>query len=109
MSFCLSLLQTSPGGGLGGMLPLLIMLFAIMYIMVIRPQRKKEKQRLEMLSRVKKNDRVLTSGGIYGVVMNVKDDEVVLRIDEANNVRVKLSRGSIVGVIDKKDDEGSKE
>lgn len=84
-------------------------MFLIMYFMIIRPQRRKEKERLEMLSRIRKNDRVLTTGGIFGVVMNVKDDEVMLRIDDTNNVRVRLARGNVVGIVDKGKEEGGKE
>ncbi|MCZ6688887.1 MAG: preprotein translocase subunit YajC [Planctomycetota bacterium] len=93
------------GGGLFQLLPMFFIMFMIMYFMIIRPQRKKEKNRLEMLSQIRKNDHILTTGGIYGVVMNVKDDELLLRIDDTNNVRVRLSRSSVVGVIDPKDKE----
>lgn len=111
------LLQTPEGpgpgaasrpGGLFDLLPLFAIMFGIMYFMIIRPQRRKEKERLEMLSRIRKNDRVLSSGGIYGTVMNIKDDEVILRIDETNNVRVRLARSSIVGVVEPKDKDKDK-
>ena len=98
------------GPGLGQYLPLFAIMFMIMYFMIIKPQRRREKERLAMLSRVRKNDKVLTTGGIYGTVMNLKDDEVTLRIDDSNNVRVRLTRSSIVGVIgDKEKEEDSKE
>ena len=93
------------GGNLFQLLPMFFIMFMIMYFMIIRPQRKKEKRRLEMLSQIRKNDHILTTGGIFGVVMNVKDDELLLRIDDTNNVRVRLSRSSVVGVIDPKDKE----
>ncbi len=100
----------APGGGLFQLLPMFAIMFMIMYFMIIRPQRKKEKMRLEMLSQIRKNDHILTTGGIYGVVMNVKDDELLLRIDDTNNIRVRLSRSSVVGVIDPKEkEEKSKE
>ena len=107
------LLQETPAPrspGLGQYLPLFAIMFMIMYFMIIKPQRKKERERLEMLSRVRKNDKVLTTGGIFGTVMNLKDDEVTLRIDDSNNVRVRLTRSSIVGVMgDKEKGEDSKE
>jgi preprotein translocase subunit YajC len=111
MPFAL-LLQESPapqGGGLPQLLIMVGFMFAIFYFIVIRPQRARERQRLEMLSKIKKNDHVLTSGGIYGTVMNVKDDEVSLRIDDGNNVRVRVTRSSIVGVVGPKDEKENKE
>ena len=101
----------APGGGFTQLIMMVGFMFFIFYFIVIRPQRQRERERLEMLSRIKKNDRVLTSGGIYGVVMNVKDDEVSLRIDDGNNVRVRCTRASVVGIVgpkeEKKDPEGS--
>lgn len=107
MPFALMLQETPAPPGGGGIPQLLVMvgfMFAIFYFIVIRPQRARERKRLEMLSKIKKNDHVLTSGGIYGTVMNVKDDEVSLRIDDGNNVRVRVTRSSIVGVVGPKDE-----
>ena len=109
MPFPIALIQGGspappPGGGGSSLFLLLAMMFAIMYFMIIRPQRRKEKARTEMLSKIHKNDHVLTSGGIYGVVMNLKDEEVILRIDEANNVKVRISRGSIVSIVGPKEE-----
>ena len=98
--------QTPAGAGGGNVTQLLFMvgfMFFIFYFIVIRPQRRREGERVEMLSKIKKNDHVLTTGGIYGTVMNVKDDEVALRIDDSSNVRVRFSRSSIVGVVTPKD------
>jgi len=77
----------APAGGeqspnpFGNLFVMFGFMFFIFYILVLRPQRKRDRERLEMLSSVKKNDRVLTSGGIHGLVMSVKDDEVSLRVD----------------------------
>ena len=83
------------GGGFGAFLPLIIM-FAIFYFLLIRPQQKKAKQHREMLSALKKGDRVVSSGGLHGVVTGLTDDLVTMEI--APKVRVKVSRGSISGV-----------
>ena len=66
------------------MFPLIFMLLIVFYLMVLRPQKKEQKKRLELLNNLKKNDRVVTIGGIYGVVMNAKReaDEVILKVDE---------------------------
>lgn len=86
------------GGGQGsifGMLFPFILVFFIMYFLLIRPQKRKETQRQEFLSTLKKDDRVVTAGGIHGVITSVKEKEVTLRIDDANNVKIKVSRSSI--------------
>ncbi|MBN2059337.1 MAG: preprotein translocase subunit YajC [Deltaproteobacteria bacterium] len=83
------------GGGFGAFLPLIIM-FAIFYFLLIRPQQKKAKQHREMLSAMKKGDRVVSSGGLHGVITGLTEDIVTMEI--APKVRVKVSKGSISGV-----------
>jgi len=83
------------GGGFGAFVPLILM-FAIFYFLLIRPQQKKAKQHRELLAALKKGDRVVSSGGLYGVVTGLTDDVVTMEI--APKVRVKVSRGSISGL-----------
>jgi preprotein translocase subunit YajC len=83
------------GGGFGAFLPLIIM-FAIFYFLLIRPQQKKAKQHREMLASIKKGDKVVSSGGLHGVVTGITDELVTMEI--APKIRVKVSRGSISGV-----------
>lgn len=71
----------------------MILVFAIFYFMLIKPQQKKEKERLNMLKGVKKNDEVVTRGGIHATVLNVKDKTVTLRIDD--NVKIDVDRDAI--------------
>ncbi|MBI5765258.1 MAG: preprotein translocase subunit YajC [Planctomycetes bacterium] len=80
-------------------LPLLVGLFAIMYFVMIRPQGKERKLREAMLKAIKKNDRVVTVSGILGVVQSVKDDEVVLKVDESSNTKITFTRSAIGRVI----------
>jgi preprotein translocase subunit YajC len=92
--------QESPGGFLS--LPvLMVMIFVLAYFLLIRPAKQQEKQRQALLTALKKNDKVVTSGGIIGVVANIKekDDEVTLKIDENSNVRLRVTRSSIARVI----------
>ena len=104
------------GGGIGGLSPnvsmilMFAMIFAVFYFLMIRPQRKKEQERQEMLSKIRKNDHVITTGGIHGVVMNVKEDEVVLKVDENSNTKIRFSKNAIAGVIRLEDEkeEGKK-
>ncbi|MFB0533045.1 MAG: preprotein translocase subunit YajC [Desulfatiglandales bacterium] len=86
------------GGGLGAFLPLII-IFAIFYFLLIRPQQKKAKQHKLILSSLKKGDRVVSSGGLHGVITGLTDDLVTMEI--CPKVRVKVSRGSIAGVAGK--------
>ena len=86
------------GGGIGAFLPLILM-FAIFYFLLIRPQQKKAKQHKLLLAALKKGDRVVSSGGLHGVVTGLTDDVVTMEV--APKVRVKVSRGSISGVAGK--------
>ena len=86
------------GGGFGAFVPLILM-FGIFYFLLIRPQQKKAKQHKALLSALKKGDRVVSSGGLHGVVTGLTDDMVTMEV--APKVRVKVSRGSISGVAGK--------
>ena len=86
------------GGGIGAFLPLILM-FAIFYFLLIRPQQKKAKQHKQLLAALKKGDRVVSSGGLHGVVTGLTDEVVTMEI--APKVRVKVSRGSIAGIAGK--------
>ena len=84
------------GGGFGAFIPLILM-FAIFYFLLIRPQQKKAKIHKQMLSSVKKGDKVVSSGGLHGVITGITDDVVTMEI--APKVRVKVSRSSIAGIL----------
>jgi preprotein translocase subunit YajC len=84
------------GGGLGAFLPLII-IFAIFYFLLIRPQQRKAKQHKQLLTELRKGDKVVSSGGLHGVITGLSDD--VLTVEISPKVRVKMSRGSISGVI----------
>ena len=92
--------QAAPGtGGPGPIVTILpfILIFIIMYFMVIRPQQKKAKDHQDMLSKLKRNDEVMTSGGIYGKVIDLKETVVTLEI--APNVKIKVHRPQISTVL----------
>jgi len=88
------------GGAFGAFIPLILM-FAIFYFLLIRPQQKKAKEHKSMISAIKKGDRVVSSGGLHGLVTGVTDEAVTMEI--APKIRVKVSRGSIAGVIGRKE------
>lgn len=75
----------------------LIILFVFMYLMLIRPQQQQARRRKEMLAALKKGDKVLTAGGIYGTIVDVKDDVVELRI--ADKVEVRVAKGGVTNII----------
>lgn len=72
---------------------------AIFWFLIIRPQKKQEKQRRAMLDALKKKDRVLTSGGLYGSVADLRDDEVTLLVCENPPVKVRVQRSSVVEIL----------
>ena len=89
-------------GGAGGQgqfttfIPIILM-FVIFYFLLIRPQQKKQKDHRALVNNLKKNDRVVTSGGIYGKITGVDDQTVTVEI--ADKVRVKVARGNISNVL----------
>jgi preprotein translocase subunit YajC len=92
--------QAAPGvGGPGPIVTILpfILIFIIMYFMVVRPQQKKAKDHQDMLSKLKRNDEVMTSGGIYGKVIDLK--ETVVTLEVAPNVRIRVHRPQISAVL----------
>ena len=88
-------LQAAPpaAGGGGMMWIMLIAMFAIMYFCMIRPQQKKQKELNNFRKSLQINQKVITAGGIYGVVKEIGDTEVVLEIDK--NVRIHIDKNSI--------------
>jgi preprotein translocase subunit YajC len=95
-----SLIAQNEGGGggfLGGFDPLVMMVVIgiLFYFLMIRPERRKRQETDRMLESLKKNDRVVTIGGIFGVVVNVAKDEVTIRVDENNNTRLRILRSAI--------------
>ena len=90
------LAQSAPGGGgLGQYLPILL-LFAGMYFLIIAPQRKRQKAHEKMLSELQTGDEIVTSGGIFGTITNVRDDRFVLRDNEEIHPGKEQENGQIL-------------
>ncbi len=83
-------------GGLGGMLIPLILMFGVFYFLLIRPQQKRQKAQKELMSELQKGDKVVTSGGIHGVISNVKEQTIILKA--ADNVKLEITRANITRV-----------
>ncbi len=81
---------------IASLLPLVV-IFAVFYFMMIRPQQLQQKKYREMISRLKKGDRVLTRGGLYGVILEVKDNDLMLEL--AQNVRVRADRTAVQSLV----------
>ncbi|MDR2350424.1 MAG: preprotein translocase subunit YajC [Deltaproteobacteria bacterium] len=89
---------TQPAGGGGAQLIIFIVGFiVIFYFLMLRPQKKQQKERQNMLDNVRKGDRIQTSGGLIGIITATDAREITLRI--APDVRVKIARSAIAGVI----------
>ncbi len=90
-------------GGQTSMAPTLItfgLVFAIFYFLIIRPQNKRKKETESMLKSLRKGDRVVTIGGIRGTVTSLKDDTVVLKVDDS--AKIQFSRSAVSSVLDRK-------
>jgi preprotein translocase subunit YajC len=79
-------------------LPLAV-LGVIFYFMLIKGPKKKQKKHTQMVQSIKKNDRIQTIGGILGTVLEIKDNEIVIKIDESNNTKMRITKGSVSTVL----------
>jgi preprotein translocase subunit YajC len=88
------------GAILGNPMILMVLMVGIFYFLLIRPQQKKAKEHKALLDNLKKGDRIITSGGIIGTIVNI-DDQIV-NVEIADKVRVEMARPSIAGFAPKK-------
>ena len=87
-------LSAAPAGGMFSTILMLVMMLAIFYFMLIRPENKRKKEAEQMRSSVKTGDKIVTIGGIMGVVVSVKDDRIVME-SSADQVRIELAKWAI--------------
>jgi preprotein translocase subunit YajC len=83
----------TPAEGEGGgfdwtIIIFLVLIFAVFYFLLIRPQRKRQKEQRELMEALKRGDRVITAGGIYGVVESVSEDSVIIKVESGATMRV---------------------
>jgi preprotein translocase subunit YajC len=99
LSSLLPLAQAAPAGGglMQSVLPI-ILLFVGMWFLIIAPQRKRQKAHDQMLQALQTGDEIVTSGGIYGTITNVKDDRFVIRI--ADNTKIELGKAFVANKVD---------
>lgn len=94
--------QGGDGGG-GGLISTLIMfgaIFLIFYFMIIRPQQKRSKEREKMLSNLEKGDKVVTSGGLHGIIAGLEEKTALVQVSD--NIKLKIERSAITTVLAKK-------
>ena len=88
-----------PEGGEGGgtsavtLIIFLVLIFGLMYFTMIRPQRKRQKEHEQLIAEIRRGDRVITAGGIYGVVESISEDSVVIKVESGTTMRV--AKGSV--------------
>ena len=93
--------QAAPAGGPSALVQFLplALLMAAMYFLMIAPQRKKQKEHEKMLAALASGDEIVTTGGIYGTITNVKDDRFVVRI--ADSTKIEIGKGFVHAVVAK--------
>ncbi len=95
----LTLLQTTASNPTGSLVSTIVtfgLVFVIFYFLIIRPQNKKQKQMQQMIAGVKKGDKIVTIGGIHGVVASVKESTVLVKVDDGT--RIEFSKSAIASV-----------
>lgn len=90
------------GAGQWGILIVMPLIILVFYFLVMRPQNKKQKEAKKMLEGLRKGDRVVTIGGLRGTVVTVKDDVVVLKVDD--NTKLEYSKNAVSTVLERKDE-----
>lgn len=70
-----------------------LLIFVIFYLLVIRPQKQKQNEYQKMISELKKNDEIVTTGGIHGTIVNIKEKTLTIRVDD--NVKIEIDRGAV--------------
>lgn len=89
-----TILQAQPQGSSAPMWIMMALIFVVMYFFMIRPQRKQQKELAEFRSSLKKGDKVVTVGGIYGTVVEVKENSLLIEVDK--DVKIRVSKNSVV-------------
>ncbi|MBK8982412.1 MAG: preprotein translocase subunit YajC [Ignavibacteria bacterium] len=92
-------LQQAPGGMesiLSSILPFLLIIF-IFYFLILRPQQKRQKERAKLLESIKKGDKIITAGGVHGLVEGIDENTILVKISD--NVKVKMERSAVTTII----------
>lgn len=90
--------SASSSGSALSMIILLVAMFALMYFMMIRPQRKEQKRMREMLNAMEIGDAVVTTGGFYGIIIDISEDDVIVEFGNNKNCRIPMQKSAIVQI-----------
>jgi preprotein translocase subunit YajC len=85
------------GGGLGGFIVPMTLIFVMMYFLLIRPQKKRQMEQQRLVSALKTGDRVVTNAGIHGLISNVKETTVIVKV--ADNVKIEMEKSAVTNVL----------
>ncbi len=96
--------ESGQGGGLAAMLPFIVIMF-IVYFLMIRPNTKKQKEKKQMIQSLKKGDKIITIGGIHGIIAGIKQKGSILVLNIGKNVNIAVNRSSIAGLAGETTDE----
>jgi preprotein translocase subunit YajC len=86
----------NPAGGIGFFVPL-VFIFIIMYFVMIRPQKKRQMEQQRVVNALKTGDRVVTNAGIHGLIANVKETTVIVKV--ADNVKIEMEKSAVTNVL----------
>jgi preprotein translocase subunit YajC len=86
----------APGGGIISFVPF-ILIFVIMYFMLFRPQKKRQQEQQRLVSALKTGDKVVTNAGIHGLIANVKETTVMLKV--ADNVKIEMEKSAVTNIV----------
>jgi preprotein translocase subunit YajC len=89
------------------MVVMFVIFIGIFYFIALRPRQKEQKKRDQMLKAIKKYDKVMTIGGIIGTVMEVREEEIIIKVDDNSNTRIKFTRSAVQRVLSVADAEKS--
>ena len=92
---CVPVPEGEEGGFDWSLIIFIALIFGVFYFLLIRPQRKRQKAHDELVQELQKGDRVITAGGIYGVIESISDESVVLKVESGTTIRV--AKGSVAG------------
>src|SRR4051812_18890386 len=87
----------SAASGLGGFIVPMTLIFVMMYFLLIRPQKKRQVEQQRLVSALKTGDRVVTNAGIHGLISNVKESTVIVKV--ADNVKIEMEKSAITNVL----------
>ena len=96
----------APPGGSGQGNPFalwlpIILIFAIMYFLISRPQAKKQKQQRMMIEALRKGDKIVTTGGIYGTIAGIKEKEGTIIVKVDDNTKIEMVKSSVAQIVEK--------